>query len=251
MIDSERYNRYIAGLPDRKLSKDDLLVPELLIAEQGDLRLYYIPFNTVNAEAKVFIIGITPGFTQMEIAIRQARADFINGLPDEEVYRRAKLRASFAGTMRRNLIAMLDELGLPEAISIRTCGELFEERSGLLHTTSVIRYPVFVNGRNYTGHNPDILKSPLLNAFASGLFREELEAVRDALIVPLGKSVSAVLRHYIESGTLAEERCLLDFPHPSGANGHRHKQFEAAKPFHRKRIAEWFRSSQAERFSIL
>ncbi|MFD1956639.1 hypothetical protein ACFSL6_21255 [Paenibacillus thailandensis] len=245
MIDLNRYNRYIAGLPDRELTKEDLLVPELLIEEQDDLKMYYIPFNTVNAEAKVFIIGITPGFTQMEIAIRQARTDFLNGLPDEEVYRRAKRQASFAGSMRRNLIAMLDELGLPDALSLRSSADLFQNRNDLLHTTSVVRYPVFAKGRNYTGHNPEILKSPMLSRFACGLFRWEIETVGQALVIPLGKAVSGVLRHFINEGIVPENRCLLDFPHPSGANGHRRPQFESLKSEHRKRIADWFGASQA------
>ena len=60
-------------LPPGSLSKEQLLVKELLIQEDKDMAIYYVPYEYVNKRAKVMIIGITPGFTQMELAIRCAR----------------------------------------------------------------------------------------------------------------------------------------------------------------------------------
>lgn len=239
-LDRRRYNDYIKQLPPGRLAKEILLTNELLIAKEDEVKVYYIPYNSVNEQAKVFIIGITPGFTQMEIAIRQARADMLNGVSEDEMYKRAKRTASFAGTMRTHLISMLDGLGLPDALGISTSASLFAERANLLHTTSVIRYPVFVKSKNYTGHQPDMLKSPLLLPFINGLFAGEVQSVEDALIIPLGKAVSNVLRHLAQDGIVSPDRCLLDFPHPSGANGHRKVQFERLKPVHQQQIREWF-----------
>ena len=49
----------------------------------------------------------------MEIAYRCARRALLNNLPFEEVNKHAKQQARFAGPTRRNLIDMLDGLGLP------------------------------------------------------------------------------------------------------------------------------------------
>lgn len=226
MTQIETYKEAILSLPSGSLSKEHLFVKDFLIQENGDLSIYYVPYDYVNEQAKVMIIGITPGFTQMQLAFRSARADLIAGVPYRLIDKNAKKIASFAGSMRKNLVEMLNDIGLPSAIGIENSAALFEDRRDLLHTTSVIRYPVFQNGKNYTGHNPAILKSETLYHYAESILLPELAAVKDALVIPLGKSVSEVIRSFTRKGWVNEERCLFDMPHPSGANGHRRKQFE-------------------------
>lgn len=227
-------------LPPGSLSKEQLLVKELLIQEDKDMSIYYVPYEYVNKRAKLMIIGITPGFTQMELAIRCAREDLLQGVPSDLIDQRAKKLASFAGPMRKNLIEMLNQIGLPGAIGIEGSELLFEERRDLLHTTSVIRYPVFRQSKNYTGHSPAILKSDTLYRYAESILLPELLEVKDALVIPLGKSVSDVIQAFVDKGWLAGERCLFEMPHPSGANGHRKKQFEQSSPGMRQKVLKWF-----------
>jgi hypothetical protein len=223
----ERYALLIRALPNReRLEKADLLVAEFRLHHDGQLDVYYAPFDYVNETAKVVLLGITPGWTQMEIAYRNARQDLLDGLSTPEVCQRAKKRASFAGSMRKNLIAMLDGLGLSSLLGIPSSESLFSEHRVLLHTSSVIRYPVFVHGRNYTGHSPRILDTPALRWFIDNVLAEELRQVPQAVIIPLGRSVSAVLEYLAGKGSIEQGRCLLGFPHPSGANGHRVREFE-------------------------
>ncbi len=79
-----------------------------------------------------------------------------------------------------------------------------------------------------------------LKEFVDTLFAEELEQVSEALVIPLGKAVSQALKYLIFSKRLKAERCLLDFPHPSGANGHRKRHFEAKKDVLRGKVLGWF-----------
>ncbi|MFF2482720.1 uracil-DNA glycosylase family protein [Paenibacillus sp. NPDC058071] len=240
----ERYKTYIGTLPEGKLTKEQLLVLELQLAERDGLSVYYIPFEYVNERAKVMVIGITPGFTQMELAYRVARSGLHAGLTGWEIARQAKAAASFAGTMRRNLYAMLDGIGLPESLGIDSAEALFEEeRERLLHTTSAIRFPVFQAGRNYTGHQPELARSTFLMSFARSILLDELASVPGALLIPLGKSVEDVLLQFAAEGLLDPSRCLFDLPHPSGANGHRHKQFEARKEQLALKVSAWFAAS--------
>lgn len=240
MTQIEKYKDAIMTLPPGSLSKEHLFIKDFLIQEKGDLSIYYVPYDYVNEQAKVMIVGITPGFTQMQVAFRSARADLIAGVPFRQIDKNAKKLASFAGSMRKNLIEMLNEIGLPNAVGIGNSEALFEERRDLLHTTSVIRYPVFRNGRNYTGHNPAILKSELLYPYTESILLPELTAIKNALVIPLGKSVSEVIRTFVGKGWVDEERCLFDMPHPSGANGHRRKQFEQSKSKLMQQIEAWF-----------
>lgn len=230
------YQSIITGLPDTSWKREDLLIDNLLLEQENDLSLYYAPYDYVNPAAKVTIVGITPGFTQMSLSLRQAKDDLAAGISLSDIDRRAKYVASFAGTMRRHLVDMLNELGLPELLHVSDSSELFGDRRELIHTTSVIRYPLFHKGDNYTGHQPKMLSSTLIRKYALHDFAHELTAVEDSVIIPLGKSVSDLLR-YIDNekplpGERLHERCLFDFPHPSGANGHRKKQFELLKEHH-------------------
>jgi hypothetical protein len=75
---------------------------------------------------------------------------------------------------------------------------------------------------------------------------EELDAiaaekgVQELYRVPLGKAVSDVLRYLIDLKKLHAGRCLLDFPHPSGANGHRARQFTERRVSFLKAVDQWF-----------
>ncbi|MNG08705.1 hypothetical protein D3C84_920820 [compost metagenome] len=64
--------------------------------------------------------------------------------------------------------------------------------------------------------------------------------MREALIIPLGVNVENVLRQLVAENQLEEERCLWGFPHPSGANGHRHRQFAAHYQDMKERLAAQF-----------
>ncbi|MFC1465419.1 MAG: uracil-DNA glycosylase family protein [Candidatus Brachytrichaceae bacterium NZ_4S206] len=237
-----RYAPLIAALPsDDYLTKDDLLISAFLLHKENQLEIYYAPFDYVNENAKIVLVGITPGWTQMEIGYRAARQGLQLGMSPREVCAYAKRQASFAGSMRKNLINMLDGLELPENLGIKSSELLFSDYRDLLHTTSAIRYPVFVNRQNYTGHRPELLSTPVLRKYVEEVLAAELRLASSALIVPLGKSVSAVLRILIDNGLLDSGRCLLGFPHPSGANGHRAKQFASMQPDLKRTIKAWFK----------
>ena len=92
------------------------------------------------------VVGITPGWAQMEVSLRQARVDLLGGRPLPEVAERAKYAASFAGSMRTNLVAMLDGIGVPGALGIGSAAALFAVHRTLLHPTSIVRYPVHLGG---------------------------------------------------------------------------------------------------------
>jgi len=94
-----------------------------------------------------------------------------DGFSDEEICRKAKEAASFAGTMRIHLIDMLNALELHRHLNIASCGQLFQEYRELLHTTSLLRFPVFVSKKNYSGTAPNLIANRfLMNAALSVYF---------------------------------------------------------------------------------
>jgi hypothetical protein len=242
----EKFFPRILDLPDGELKKADVLVPEFLLAKEGNVEIYYVPFHHTNEQARVVMVGITPGWTQTEISIRRTRHYLHQGNSPPEACRLADQEASFAGQMRRNLITMLNELGVPGYLGIPPADLFSPENYGLLHTTSAIRYPVFIRRgdewQNYTGYSPPLVKSPLLRDYLQTKLAEELSRVRHALIVPLGNAVSSALRLLVNKSILNTRQCLIGFPHPAGGNGHRVRQFTDAKPQLIRQVAEWFGS---------
>jgi hypothetical protein len=138
--------------------------------------------------------------------------------------------------MRTHLIDMLDTLELHRYLGAGSCGDLFQDQHELLHTTSLLRFPVFVAGNNYNGTHPPLLTNPFLNQTALRSLQDELSLMNQPLIIPLGKNVEQVLQQLVADGMLDAGNCLWGFPHPSGANGHRHKQFASHQESMRNKI---------------
>ena len=70
--------------------------------------------------------------------------------------------------------------------------------------------------------------------------KTELENLQDALIIPLGVNVSNALQYLSEQGLVAPGNILSGFPHPSGGNGHRHKQFAENKDAMEEKLNDHF-----------
>lgn len=214
----------------KSFNKEDILTKKFELYNKGNIKIYYAPHNEIiNDKAKVFIVGITPGWTQTSIAYKTAQSGLIEGLSFNQIKMQCKKNSRFAGSMRKNLIEMLDELQLNKKLKIESCVELFKDKDYLLQTTSLIPYPVFINNKNYTGSSPKIMENEILYNYVKKYFYKEVEILTDALIIPLGKSVEVILNKMIKENLLKKEQCLLGFPHPSGANGHRKKQFQENK----------------------
>lgn len=236
-----KYKEQIAKLPSiRELAPKHLLNSTFRIERADNLEVYYAPLDYINQQAEIALVGITPGWHQMEVAFRTARDNILKGRGRVAVCRRAKRAAAFSGVMRKNLLEMLDGIGIPKAMGIGSSRELFTRAHTRLHTTSVLRYPVFVDDRNYTGHRPPILSHPLLKRYVHEEFCMEMDSVPKGFVVPLGKAVGSVLEYLVARGAISGDRCCLGFPHPSGANGHRKSQFKGRQQAMRKKVRRWF-----------
>lgn len=235
IIDKYIYN--INALSNDLIEKKDILNNNFLLNEEGKMKIYYAPHNEyLNKKAKIVIVGICPGWTQTKIAYEQVKKDLNSTIDKNNILKNCKHSARFAGSMRKNLIEMLNELELHKVLKLNSCEELFLD-SELLHTTSLIPYPVFINGKNYTGHTPSLIESNVLMNYVIEHFYEELKQLDNYyLIIPLGKAVEEVLEKMVYDKIIKEEQCLFGFPHPSGANGHRREFFELNKEKLRNKI---------------
>lgn len=60
-----RFAPIIGSLSDAELAGAPSLYEKLSLAQDGALRVCYAPFDYVNPTAKLVLVGITPGTTQM------------------------------------------------------------------------------------------------------------------------------------------------------------------------------------------
>ncbi len=195
---------------------------DLLIQRAGPFEVFYAPMDYINASAKVTIVGLTPGKHTMCRALAIARSMVQSRASWSEAREVAKRRAAFSNT-RNNIAEMLDNIGLCDWLrkstgnpAIISCRELFGTGDSLVQLTSVIRYPTFFNGKNYSG-NPDPLKHRFLREMIDTFFRRELQQLRDTVYVPLGDRVSGVFAYL----RVEDKRVLSGLPHPSGQNAER------------------------------
>ncbi|MGW4424989.1 uracil-DNA glycosylase family protein [Streptosporangium sp. NPDC004631] len=218
------------------ITEEQVASPELLLYRDHKLEIYFVPFDWVNANARVMLVGLTPGRQQMHLAVRTAVRALRSGRTLDEALKEADETGSFAGSMRTNMISMLDGIGLHDALGLDSTAGLFADRSDLLASTSAICHAVFVQGANYSG-SPAVDRHPVLTAFARQVLDKNLEMVPDALVIPLGKAASTA----VGLTAVSRERVLSGFPHPSGANGHRARLYAERRDEMARRIREWAR----------
>lgn len=207
--------------------------------------ILFTPFDLVQPSAKLLLIGITPGEQQWRLAVGAARKALEDGGGLNEMLIAASRTGSFAGPMRSNLVSMLDGIGLHRALDIPSTAWMFDGQTDLIDSTSAIMHAVFVDGQNYGGHSPPFDRVPILRDFVERILGEYLRMVPDALIVPLGKAVESAVDLAGASGGIERSRILNGFPHPSGANGGRMRQYERSRTDLSRQVRRWQRSSLA------
>jgi hypothetical protein len=241
---ADRLATFRAHYAPTSFDKAGLLGDEYLLATEGPYRVYYVPLGALpSPDAKVVLVGLTPGFTQVAAAAR-AFAEAPPGIrEDPSAYSETlRHRVSFEGSMRRNLCSMLDAVGLPTVLGIRESMELFGEAASLAAVTSALVYPVFVGSelRNFRGAGSELARIGLFRLMLDELLAPRLACAPDALIVPLGVAAATGVAYLRDQGIITVDRILVGMPHPSGANGHRHEQFRENADALRSRIAGWF-----------
>jgi hypothetical protein len=190
--------------------------PRLLMEESGGVKVYYAPFEYLNTDARIVLVGITPGPTQMVNANNEARRSLLLGKSNLEAMKNAKDTAAFSGkTLRGNLINQLNHWDVHQWLGIPDSASLFAESRYLIQTTSLLRYPVFADDDDYRGA-PDMIKYPLLKKYLFEHFVTEVEELKEAVFFGLGPQVQKVLDHLVQQKVLPRDRVIGGMLHPSG-----------------------------------
>ncbi|KQQ86885.1 hypothetical protein [Massilia sp. Leaf139] len=222
------YAEAIRNLDLATIRSPDALPERFLLAREGKISMHYIPFEHVNPRARVVVVGIAPGFVQWKIAMAEAQRQMAAGAAQAEVLRAARLAGAFSGAIRPNFVALLDAIGVQRWLGIASCASLFDADAQLVQISAILRHPVFVDGRNYSG-TPGMAKIPFLREQVLRYFAHEAAQLPDALYIPMGGSVAEGLDWLAREGVIRRDRILHGLPHPSGANAERVAYFLGRK----------------------
>ena len=198
----------------------------LTLLRDGPYHVEYSPFDTVNPQAEVVLVGVTPGPDQHAEAIKALRRKLRAGWSAEEAEAAAKAAGAFQGRIRDPLCRMLDFIRLPERLGYARAGHLLSQGADRLHLTSALRYPVFKRGgtQGYPG-DPRLVRRDWMRAMVEQLLGAELESLPRAWVFPLGPNASRAVAHLARRGAVDPCRVFHGLQHPSPQNGQCWKPF--------------------------
>jgi hypothetical protein len=234
--DGDLFSRFAPLLRDMteaelaaEIERPQRLLLDDAMASRKHIEIAYFPVGHVNVDARVVIVGLTPGRQQMRNALIEARRCLLAGCNEVDTLAAVKVFASFSGPMRANLVAMLDSIGINRLLGLQSTASLWERDARLADFTSVLRFPVFVDGENFSGM-PSMFSTPLLREQLMTGFAAQAATLRQAIFVPLGPTVCRAVEFTAKEVGLDDKRVLAGLPHPSGANGERIAFFLGRKP---------------------
>lgn len=220
---------------DRLVDRGDVLDDSDFSPEvKGRFGHFYAPFDWINDEADIVLIGITPGRSQAKSALKSLRGALRAGLPPAEAAKIAKQAASFDGEMRRIAAQLMNRFNLHRLFGLEDCSELFGGASRRAHYTSLLRYPVLHwqtkkkrNGSNQTGWfdfsgGNAAFTEPLLRRLVAEHFEIEIAQFRAAWQIPFGSVPATALAELATRGVVDSGRVLSGINHPSGTQRNRH-----------------------------
>ncbi|MEX3071502.1 hypothetical protein AB3Y13_06750 [Vibrio alginolyticus] len=223
---SELFSKFSGTIERLDHKADDSSPVNDLRLWQNDLKhleCFYAPFEHVNTSAKIVLIGITPGRTQMNRALNAASSSIKARSSIDNAVSEVKRIGSFSGTMRPNIVNTLNKLGYPNRLGINDSSDLWDTKNNLVNFCSLLKYPVFIKGKDYNG-NPNPFKVRELESLLIDGFVKDLQSISPAAeIIPLGDFVADVIseldrRKLIPQKITRFEGKIVAPPHPSGAN---------------------------------
>lgn len=212
--------KHLVSNKDNAPAIEDLLIWR---HTQKGLSCFYAPFEHVNQDAKIVIVGITPGRTQMNRALNTLQTGLANNASIDQIFKNVKQQASLSGSMRPRIIEILNKLGYAKALNIDSTSSLWSENNHLVHFCSLLKYPVFIHNKDYCGQ-PTLFNNGELTQLLHQEFINDLATINpDATLVPLGEMVAKVITILRDEGLIKQQvktyqNKVIAPPHPSGAN---------------------------------
>lgn len=193
------------------------LYPSAGQTDPDGIEIIWAPFDYVNPDALLAIVGVTPGPEQAGRSYKAVREAVAKGEDPQANLARIKAQSSFRGkVMEPNLMSLLEHSGLAERAGIDDIDQLWTKEAHKVHFTSTIRYPTFINGALYN-NQIDSLSHPELKRYVESHLAEELSLLSPkTIVVALGSKGPRIVRHAAKIAKI-DLRRIVALPHPSGS----------------------------------
>jgi uracil-DNA glycosylase len=229
--DSDKKDRILAFAPKKLWQFDKKFVLERFDVFDNKhtnhcITVTYAPLEWVNQDARIVIVGITPGEDQARRAYEKTQSELLRGSDLSAALREAKSACSFGGEggMRERLVAALNLVGIAELFQLPCCSKLFDASCSIAHFTSLLKFPVFSDDRGYDGKTPIHFKNNnRLLDYHRQFFVQEAALLKNAIFLPLGETVRDQLRDLAIEGKLDKRQILPWLMHPSKNNRNRYR----------------------------
>lgn len=186
-------------------------------ADKDGIEIFWAPFDYVNTNATLAIVGVTPGPEQAGRSYRAVRDAIVKSEDPGSKLSLIKAQSSFRGkVMEPNLKSLLEHSGLAERAGIEDIDDLWTTEAHKVHFTSTIKYPTFINTELYN-NQIDSLRHPELRKYVEDYLAGELSQLSsEALIVALGSKGPRIVRYAAKLARIDSNR-IVALPHPSGS----------------------------------
>lgn len=192
---------------------------DFLLGHERGYNVYYIPFEFTNAAARLALVGITPGPTQMAKAYDIAQKALRANSSDIQVLRTTKQLCAFVG-MRDKINEMLDHFNIPRHLGIASATNLWESDFQYLQPVSIIPNAAFKGSDCFNAPFSSVLDVPLLRQQFENVFIPSIEKLSEQTVyMAMGPIVDEALRWCATQGIVKERQLLGYFPHASGRSG--------------------------------
>lgn len=219
-MDRNMFCQYANDL--KRLGATGVGASEFLLGNDGRYQLQYIPFEYVNRDARLVLVGITPGNTQLALAYGKAQELLRSGWSEAQILPEVKSAGAFGGpAMKPNLLKMLQHFQFDKILGIDDVSTLWAGNAGLLHSTSTVPHAAFNKaGKMFAGSFDEVMASPLLKKCFLDCFVPSAEEMNiDVLFVGLGPCPQAALEWCVQKGVLTRQQVLGSFCHPARSGG--------------------------------
>ncbi|SOE66704.1 hypothetical protein SAMN05446635_2909 [Burkholderia sp. OK233] len=206
-----------------------LVSSPVIVDEDTRHQVQYVPFEYINPVAKLVIVGITPGNTQIGGTLATFAKLLREGAAREDILRTVKRLNSFGGnSMRPNLLKMLRHFKFEHLLGIDDVIDLWGKSDALFQATSVVPNAAFKWGTKrgvkgwwmFAGGFDEVLKSRIYRQQFEEVFLPSVRRMNThALYVGLGPTPHAALQHCVDAGLIRQDQFLGSFPHPSTSAG--------------------------------
>ena len=200
-----------------------------LLNETPKLREYYTPFDFVNENAKLCIVGITPGKTQLKKGLQEAKRLLLAKpyASDEDILKEVKPFGAFSGGLRTWLIRILNRIGIPEVLGLSDSSDLFNKQDMPVHFTSALNNCLFIrNGNTWKDYNNSVFSFDgkdidLLDTSINNGLLKEVELLKKCIFLPIGVPCNEIFRLFVQEKVIDENRVIFDCIHASGSQSSR------------------------------